>query len=400
MPMQERSRPISAPIPWLSALLLLAFVAFSFALPARQVAFVPQQSAPHTWLAYALLHVGNAVLVGNGVLLLCFGLYLERSFGRTGYAALLVWLTLAGAAGWWMTAPREAAHGLVGSTPLLAGLTAAFAVRFAPRRDEGFYFAGLLAGVLWLALPLYATASWSFAALDLVNTRPPPRAVAIYLPCLAAVCAAALACELARAAGIDGDTGERLRRAMRARGAARPREALELLNQQLAADPDCYEAAIAAWEVARELGREAEISASLLRVIRIELRRGLVASAIDHWLHLVSGGIPEKTEASLLIPIALCLREHDQQQEAVRALRFALERSDERDNHVIAAKIARAARGLDPGTTETAAWRALASVELSLSERQALESMIGELLATPSARAASYARLQQKQASR
>ena len=180
---------------------------------------------------------------------------------------------------------------------------------------------------------------------------------------------------------------------MRAREAGRPREALELLSQHLAAEPDAYEAAVAAWEVARELGRDAEITASLLRVIRIELRRGLAAAAIDHWLDLVRGGIPERTEASLLIHIALLLREHDHKAEAVRALRFALEHSDDRANHVIAMRIARAARGLDPGTSETAAWRALGSVELSLKDRQALENLIGELLATPAARAAWLARV-------
>ena len=179
---------------------------------------------------------------------------------------------------------------------------------------------------------------------------------------------------------------------MRAREAGRPREALELLSQHLAAEPDAYEAAVAAWEVARELGRDAEITAALLRVIRIELRRGLAAAAMDHWLDLVRGGIPERTEASLLIHIALLLREHDHKAEAVRALRFALEHSDDRANHVIAMRIARAARGLDPGTSETAAWRALGSIELSLADRQALESLIGELLATPAARAAWLAR--------
>ena len=88
--------------------------------------------------------MNNAVLIGNGLLLLFFGLYLQRSLGIAAYGALVVWLTLAGAAGWVVAAPRGAAHGLVGTTPLLAGLAAAFAVRFAHRRDEGFYFAGLL----------------------------------------------------------------------------------------------------------------------------------------------------------------------------------------------------------------------------------------------------------------
>jgi hypothetical protein len=200
--------------------------------------------------------------------------------------------------------------------------------------------------------------------------------------------------------GIDGERARGSRPSarsapaprMRARAARRPREALELLNEHLAEQPDAYEAALAAHEIARELGRDADVAAAALRVIRIELRRGLTAAALDHWLDLVRGGIPERVESSLLIPIALLLREHDHRTEAVRALRFALESSDERENHVIAMRIARAARGLDPGTTETAAWRALASVDLSLEDRQALENLIAEGLTTPAERAASYQR--------
>ena len=371
-------------------------------LPAQRVAFVPRTSPGYTWLAHPLLHVGNAVLIGNVLLLLFLGLYLERAFGALAYAALIVWLTLAGAAGWWVTAPSGATHGLVGSTPLVAGLAAAFAACFVARRGEGFYFSGLVIAAFWILLPPYATAAWSFAGLELVPTHPVPAATAIYLPCLASVGAAAIACAMAWLLGIGADPraegsavrarDPRLRRAMRARAAKRPREALELLALHLAAEPDHYEAAVAAWEVARELGRDAEITASLLRVIRIELRRGLSAAAIDHWLDLAHGGIPERTEPSLLLQMALLLREHDHQPEAVRALRSALERSDDRENHVLAARIARAARGLDPGTTETAAWRALGSAELSLSERQALEELIGEVLSTPAARAASLAR--------
>jgi membrane associated rhomboid family serine protease len=367
------------------------------ALPARSVALAPGTRPAQAWLAYPLLHVNNAVLIGNGLLLLFFGLYLERSLGIAVFGALAVWITLAGAAGWTIVAPRGAAYGLVGSTPLLAGLAAAFAVRFADRRGEGFYFSGLLVGLLWLALPPYATATWSYAPLDLL-AGPAPAPITVYVPCLAAMIAALLACAAAWMAGIGNRAGEtakrdpRVRRALRARDAGRPREALELLSQHLAAEPDAYEAALAAYEVATQLGRDAEITAALLRVIRIELRRGLAAAAIDHWLELVRGGIPARTEASLLIHVALLLRDHDHKAEAVRALRFALEHSDDRENHVIAMKIARAARGLDPDTTETAAWRALGSIDLSLSDRQALEGLIGEMLATPAARAAWLAR--------
>ena len=169
---------------------------------------------------------------------------------------------------------------------------------------------------------------------------------------------------------------------MRARQAGRPREALEILSEYLSVEPDAYEAAIASWEVAASSVATLKITSSLLRMIRIELKRALSAAAIDHWLVLVADGIPEKVDPSLLIHMALLLREQDHQSEAVHALRCALERSEDRQNHVIAARIARAARGLDPGVTETAAWRALGSIELTLPERQALEGLIAEVLET------------------
>lgn len=372
-------------------------------LPAQRVAFVPRHSPGYTWLAYPLLHVGNIVLIGNVLLLVFFGLYLERSLGAVAYAALLVVVTLAGAAGWGVVAPPEPTHGLVGSTPLVAGLAGAFAASFVARGREGFYVAGLVVAVSWIFLPPWATATWSFASLELVPSRSAPAPTSIYVPCLASVLAAAAACAMSWLLGIGADArtegsasqarDPRLRRAMRARAAGRPREALELLARHLAAEPDHYEAAMAAWEIARELGRDAEITASLLRVIRIELRRGLATAAIDHWLELERGGIPERIEPSLLIHVALWLREHGHKGEAVRALCCALERSGDRKNHMIAVHIARAARGLDPEVCETAAWRALGSMELSLPERQAIEDMIGEILSTPAARAASLARV-------
>jgi hypothetical protein len=169
---------------------------------------------------------------------------------------------------------------------------------------------------------------------------------------------------------------------MRAHAGGRPREAIELLNAYLAAEPEAYEAALALYEVATEARRDGDASLALLRVIRIELKRELSAAAIDHWLDLIEDGIPEKADPSLLIHMALLLREEGRRDEAVQALRCALERSEDRASHVVAARIARAARGLDPGVVETAGWRALGFIELGLAERQAIESLIGEALET------------------
>jgi tetratricopeptide (TPR) repeat protein len=212
----------------------------------------------------------------------------------------------------------------------------------------------------------------------------------VYYALLGAALMGALASGAALLLGVDGEIygdadsdvtrNPQFRRAMRARAAGRPREAMELLSSFLATDPDAYEAALALHEVARQARRAADARAALLRVIRIELDRELAAAAVDHWLELIEDGIPEKADPVLLIHMALLLREEGRREEAVDALRCALERSEDRASHVVAARIARAARGLDPGVVETAAWRALGFIELELEERQALENLIAEAL--------------------
>ena len=361
-------------------------------LPARAVAVVPGERVSAAWLGYPLLHPSSWQLVVNGLLLLLLGVYLERSLGRAGYAVLFVTVTLAGAASWKVLAPAQAEFGLVGAATPLAGLLGAFALRFARRADEGFYVTGMVLGALGLLLPPWAAAGWSTVQVGLVATVPAPAATAVCWAFLGAAGAGVLAVCAAWLLGADGEVpaegasevtrSPQFRRAMRARAAGRPREAMELLAGYLAAEPDAYEAALALYEVAAEQGRHADARAALLRVIRIELKRERAAATIDHWLDLTADGIPEKVDPALLIHMALLLREEGRREEAVRALRCALERSEDRASHVIAARIARAARGLDPGVVEDAAWRALGFVELGLDARQAIENLIAEAIAT------------------
>ncbi len=359
-------------------------------LPARGVAVVPTQGFALSWWLHPALHGSPWQLIGNGLLLLLLGVYLERSLGRVGLALLASLAALAGAGAWVAATPAQASFGLASAAPLLAGLYTAFAIRFWPQRDEGFYLVAMVLGALWLALPPWLSATWFFAEVDPLVSDLPPAATSVYWGYLGAAGAGALAVALAWLLGLDGarktaggsavTRDPRYKRAARAREAGRPREALELFAEQLAADPDAYEAALAMWELAVELGREVEAETALLRVIRIEHRRKLVAAAVDHWLVLTERHIPEAADLPLLVHMALLLREQGYRDPAVAALRFALERSHSHESHVIASRIARAARGLDPGVVEEAAWRALGSVELEIGERQSLEQLIGEAI--------------------
>jgi hypothetical protein len=190
---------------------------------------------------------------------------------------------------------------------LLAGLLGAFAFRFGRQWGEGFYLTAMVPGTLWLVLPPWAALGWSFTEVGLVASGPAPAAGGVYYALLGAALMGALASGAALLLGVDGEIygdadsdvtrNPQFRRAMRARAAGRPREAMELLSSFLATDPDAYEAALALHEVARQARRAADARAALLRVIRIELDRELAAAAVDHWLELIEDGDPHNPSA-------------------------------------------------------------------------------------------------------
>jgi len=132
------------------------------------------------------------------------------------------------------------------------------------------------------------------------------------------------------------------------------------------------------WDVALELGRPSDAAEAMLHIIRDEVRRN-VPSAVDHWLDLAGRGLHGDAEPALLIHVALMLNEAERRSEAMDALKTALEIAAETKSPEIAARVARAAKTLDRGFTEAAAWHALGSVDLAFKDRQNLEALLGEL---------------------
>jgi len=132
------------------------------------------------------------------------------------------------------------------------------------------------------------------------------------------------------------------------------------------------------WDVALELGRPSDAAEAMLHIIRDEVRRN-VPSAVDHWLDLAGRGLHGDAEPALLIHVALMLNEAERRSEAMDALKTALEIAAETKSPEIAARVARAAKTLDRGFTEAAAWHALGSMDLAYKDRQSLEALLGEL---------------------
>jgi hypothetical protein len=135
----------------------------------------------------------------------------------------------------------------------------------------------------------------------------------------------------------------------------------------------------AAPERAREPARGEAAAESLLRVVRDELQRGHDEAAVAHWLALAAAGLDAHAEPALAIRMAAVLRDVGRTEEAGSALRAALLRSGGPTGLAVAARVARAAAELDPQLAVDAAWRALASHELDVLDRQDMERLLARL---------------------
>jgi membrane associated rhomboid family serine protease len=361
---------------------------------ARRLAWNVWKREPVSLFSHILPHAGQWHLVGNALLLLLLGAYLESRMGRVLYGVSLA--TCAASSAWVFAFANPALDfALMGLSGTLAGLLAIFALRHWKDRREGFYALGVLGGAVWLVLPAWLGVQWS-----LEGTIPGMASLAPRSATFSALAGgAALGIVLAGCIGLlrlderlrggadlhDRDAAHPLyRRAMRARSNRRYREAHEFLTQLLHSDPEAHDATLLLSRVADDLNKHDEARDALLRAVRIELKRGLTEAAMDNWLIAVEEGMPRQAEPALCLRMALLLQESGQPGAALAALRSALERTRRGSDAALVARIARAARGLDPRTAEEAAWQALRSIELNYEERQALEVMLGEIIPSAS----------------
>ena len=348
-----------------------------------------------SYFAHAFLHSGWLHLIGNGILLLILGCYIERAWGHILFGILALVSSLAAATAFRIGNPELDAS-LIGTSGMIAGLLAAFMLRFASRWAEAGYCSVIIGGVGWLML----SASYGWDGSVVLGPSASSEMAGVANASFWAI-AGGFGCGLVVTAmmmfgkieAILFDTDPRdakkpsvepdLKAALDAHADGRSDEAFELISALLQRKPEYRAALLAMWEVALDVGRDSDASRAMLQVIRDEVRRN-VPSAVDHWLELTRRGLHGGAEPALLIHVALMLCEAERRAEALSALKRALEISSETESPEIAARVARASRSLDRGFTEAAAWHALSSMDLSFKDRQNLEILLGELHREPS----------------
>ena len=290
------------------------------------------------------------------------------------------------------------ARPFVGSSGLLAGLVPLFALHYVKARSDGFYWVGLVLGTLWLGLPVWAGWQWSVSApgSSLLSIALPAPLATYGAYAGAALCAFA-AYALLRLTGLpaflptDEEAPEKpaapdASRVAKLRAGGRGEDAFVQANAWVRREPESLDAALTLYEAARALSKAPAARSALLRAVRLELKAGLLAAALDHWHAISESGIPKEAEPALLIRLATLLHEMDSREAARAALRAALEHAGDANRAVVAGRVARAARDIDAQIAHDAAWRALQQTDLELKERQDLESLLGDVIPRMSSR--------------
>ena len=362
-------------------------------LPARQQGFRASDPTLRTILVHPLLHGGWLHLIGNLLLLVVLGYFLEGAF-RVGVFPALAAAGVAGSAIGYAMINVGYAEPLIGASGLLAGLLGAYTVRFWSDHEGVPYASVVIVAPLLLALPAVFGFEWSVSrAADAA-----PVLVGAFNPsawalvggftggCMAALGAKLLGLERSgRGAEAADSTASCLHdpqylRALDLQRVGQLEAAFNVLTGVSRRFPDDIQASAVLWDVAVPLGRQEAASAAILRVIREELTRGDFAKAVQHWLEVLSCDLDGGADAALLLRVAPLLRDGGHFDEAARTLRAALDLPvDSAAASQVATRVAQAAAEFDPATARDAAWRALRSPVLDIEARHALESLLSEV---------------------
>jgi membrane associated rhomboid family serine protease len=357
--------------------------------PWYRFGLIPSAPTATGLFAHMFLHGGWLHLIPNLLFLFLTGSFIEDRWGRGLYALFYV---AAGVSGAVLFAGKHPGFEgpLIGASGAIAGAMGAFLVCFARTKIKFFYWLGFFFGTFsapaWLMLPLWFTNELFTASLmDAINPGGGGGGIA-YWAHVGGFGFGVAAALMIRFSGIEARQSKKPEGewtcdhdsvhadAMAARAEGRAEEALELLRFALEGDPHDPDLALAFFETAAGLGRLEEGSAVLAPAIWREVRAGEREVAVSHWLALCEAGARVSAEPALLFRLAGWLRDAKNADAASAALQCVLEACP--GDPIIAIRVARLARSIDPVTALEAAEIALEAPGLEPAERDVLEAIV------------------------
>lgn len=361
-------------------------------LPSRRLGVNPTLFRPETWFTYVLLHSSYFHLGGCLALFLWLAAYLEPSFGVARFACMMAVGTVSAALGYVIAMP-ELDRVLLGSSGLLFGVWLVFLWKFAALSKSWFYPVTAFGGAVWLSAPWLTGLGGPFdhPGSDMMHVGLPSIALlwvyaggaagTLTTVSLMSRLGTALEPRSPRPHETEPSTGSaELDRARAASDDGRDEDAYLILMALVRSEPDSVEGATLLADVATRLGKTDDAVKAQLRVVEVQAKRGDGSRAVRPWLGLTQREIPTAVEPALLVRMASLLLQAEKPSAAAEALRAALDRASGASSMVVAGRVARAAKEIDPELSHDAAWRALSFADLPFSERQELETLLGHVL--------------------
>ncbi len=358
--------------------------------PFRQLGLVPAELSASGWVSHQFVHAGWLHLVGNLFLLFLAGACIEDVWGRPLFAAFYL---LSGVAGAGLFAVRypDLTVPLVGASGAVSGVLGAFLVRYWSTRIKFFYWIGLFyrgtfLAPAWLILPLwFGNELLSAKLMDTLLPGSGGGGVAHWAHVGGFVfgVGGAFAIRQLRleerwiAPTLDRKTSylqnAAVEQAGSQRAAGNAQAAFDTLTRELRAQPTNYDAALALWDVALELGRPRDAAAALGRVIRHDVQEGDVVRALSRLDELDEHAPGVPVEPLVLLRLSTALVNAGRADAAPRVLQRAVPDTGAPLPTAVAVRIANSARSLDPLSAARAARIALGARDLDPRERAGLE---------------------------
>jgi membrane associated rhomboid family serine protease len=360
--------------------------------PFRRLGLVPAQLGSGGWLTHQFVHGGWMHLIGNLFLLFLAGACIEDVWGRPLFAAFYL---LSGIAGAGLFAARypDLTIPLVGASGAVSGVLGAFLVRYWSTRIKFFYWIGLFyrgtfLAPAWLMLPLwFANELASAQLMDALLPGTGGGGVAhwAHVGGFAFGVGGALAIRQLRveerwiAPNLERKTSyvqnAAVEQAASQRAAGNAQAAFDTLTRELRAQPANYDASLALWDVARELGRPRDAAAALGRVIRHDVQEGDPLRALSRLAELDQHVPGAPVEPLVLLRLASALANAGRADAVPGVLRRAVPDGAAPLPTAVALRIANATRTLDPVCAARAARIALGARDLDPRERPGLEAI-------------------------
>lgn len=173
-----------------------------------------------------------------------------------------------------------------------------------------------------------------------------------------------------------------LDQALEERTHGNPEGAFELLDAELRATPGNHDVAIALWETSTGTERARRAVPALLGAIRDDLRKGRREEAIALWLAIRIEIEDTKADGNLLVRMGEAMLGEEQHEAAMDAFAASISGSKPLSS-VLAMRVVRGARGLDPDLAGRAAAVALIDDQLGSSERAEMQAIVSAAAVSP-----------------